>query len=240
VDAAILPVPDASLMLNPGNRSTTSDEQGRFGFEGLDPGTYFVSASKAGFTPVQSSAEVVAGDEEPPATMIRLLRLPGSDPFVVALQWEGFMQCSFTVAIAFGTGCLIGGFTNDNSRRFDPVDSEPAFLQSELDWETTQALGTNLCMRHYASDGIGGEIVADDVCGPRPLVQMSNGTRMNETSVGSGQGIERVVWVDDFLVDTTLGLAFNQQFRVYTHLFYNFEPDEGWLFIRDGAHPLPP
>ncbi len=93
--------------------------------------------------------------------------------------------------------------------------------------------------RHYASEDIGGTNLGD-VCGPTPLLQSFNATVLNETAVGSGQGLERVVWVDDFLVDTTLGLAVNQQFTVYTHLFYNFAPDAGWLFIRDGPHPLPP
>ena len=69
--------------------------------------------------------------------MVQLTRLPGTEPYVVAMQWDGFLQCSFTVAIAFGTGCLVGDFTDDDSRRFDPIEATPEWLQSELVWEPT-------------------------------------------------------------------------------------------------------
>ncbi len=71
-------------------------------------------------------------------------------------------------------------------------------------------------------------------------MQAYNLTHLEETEVGLTQGIERVVWVDDFAVDRTAGLALEQRFTVYTHLFYNFVPDGHWTFIADGAHPLPP
>lgn len=240
IDGSVVPVAGASVALTPGDATVLSDAEGRFGFADLAAGTYFLTASKAGHTTVQASVDVVAGEAAPAATLLRLQRLPGTEPYVVAMQWDGFMQCSFTVAIAFGTGCLVGGFTDDNSRRFDEIDDQPTFLQSELDWDTTQALGTNLCMRHYASEGIGGEVLMDDVCGPAPLMQVAGADVLNGTAVGSGMGLERVVWVDDFAVDTTLGLALNQQFTVYTHLFHNFAPPEGWTFLADGSPPVPP
>jgi len=46
------------------------------------------------------------------------------------------------------------------------------------------------------------------------------------------------------LFDACLGLggvgaAIDQSYEVFTTNFYNFEPVEGWLFIEDGAHPVP-
>lgn len=38
---------------------------------------------------------------------------------------------------------------------------------------------------------------------------------------------------------TGLGLMLDQEFTVYTNVFYGFTPGDGWLFIEDGAHPAP-
>lgn len=238
VDDSIRPIAGVAITLGSGTLATTTDEEGRFGFSDVEPGLHFVKASKPGYGETQSSVEVVADEAEPKAVLIALTRVPGTDPLVVLMEWNGFMQCSFTIAIAFGTGCLLGDFTDDDSRRFDAIDSTPTALQSELVWKPTQALGTNLCMRHYASEDIGGPVLMGDVCGPSPLVQQASGERLGETEVGAGNGIERVVWVDDFAVDTTAGVAVNQAFDVYTALFYNIVPDPEWRFVDDGPYPV--
>src|SRR6185369_15981537 len=113
--------------------------------------------------------------------------------------------------------------TGDDSRRFDAIDQTSAFLQNELRWDPTQALGTNLCTRTYASKDIGGDLLGPDTCGPSPLVQRYNGTILQSTGVGAGKGIARVVYVASYVDQANAaGLALNQDFTVYTHLFYNF------------------
>lgn len=241
VDTSLRPLEGANVTLaaSAGPRNALTDGEGRFGFSDVEPGLTTVQASKAGYTTVQTTVEVVAGVTEPKAIAIGLERLPGSDPYVVPLLWHGYLQCSWTLGGAFATGCLIGDFTDDFSRAYDPIDKTPAFLQSELVWSSTQTLGTNLCMRHYASEDIGGEILMDDVCGPSPLMQQANGTRLDETKVGAGLGIERAVWVAGYGHELAPGFAFNQQVDVYTHLFYNLEPDPAWRFATDGPYPIP-
>lgn len=221
-----------------GGTQVTTDTQGRFGFSDVEPGTHFLTASRSGYATVQSSTEVVAGVLEPRSITLLLTRLPGTEPRVVALAWHGFMQCSWTVGGAFATGCLIADFTDDNSRQFDPIDGEPSFLQSETLWVPTQALGTSFCMRQYASEDIGGDILAGDVCGESPLVQQVGAERLNETGVGTTQGLERLVWVSGYGAPQGPGLALNQQFDMYTHLFYNVVPDPQWRFWRDGDYAL--
>ena len=36
-----------------------------------------------------------------------------------------------------------------------------------------------------------------------------------------------------------VGLVVEQDFDVYVHVFYNFLPDEGWVFVENGPHPVP-
>ena len=239
VDLGLRPIAGVNVTLA-GRSSALTDGDGRFGFSEVEPGLATLAAGKAGYTSVQTTVEVVAGIAEPKATTIALERLPGSEPYVVGLAWQGFLHCSWTAGGAFATGCLVGGYTDDNSRRFDAVEGVPAFLQSELVWQSTQALGTNLCMRHYASEEIGGEVLVDDACGPSPQLQQVDGARLDETGVGRERGLERLVWVAGYGDELAPGLAYSQQVDVYTHLFYNLVPDPAWRFVTDGAYPLPP
>lgn len=239
VDQAIRPLAGAAVVVVDSNATVTTDTQGRFGFSDLAPGLHFLTAAKPGYGKVQTSIDVVAGVADPAPVTIQLARLPGTEPYVSQLVWDGFMECSWTAGGAFATGCLIGDYTDDNSRQFSSVDGVPRFLQAELLWEPTQTLGTSLCMRHYASEDIGGEVLVDDVCGGNPLLHQVDAARLNETKVGAGKGIESVVWVDGYGDHLGPGLALNQRFTVYTHLFYNFDPDPAWRFATDGPYPVP-
>src|SRR5688572_10978579 len=62
VNEAIVPLGGVNITaVSTGAEVTTqTNDEGLFGLEGLAPGTYFVSASKTGYTTVQTSAEVVA------------------------------------------------------------------------------------------------------------------------------------------------------------------------------------
>lgn len=240
VDPTITPIVGAEIVLGKDGATATTDAEGRFGFSDVEPGLQILQVSKPGYGPVQSSVEVIADQLEPPLVTLVLERLPGTEPFVVTMLWDGFLHCSLTVGGVFATGCLIGDYTDDASRFSSPVDSLPTFLQSELVWEATQTLGTNLCMREYArASATDFEMLMDDVCGPSPLLQVAAVERLNETGVGAESGLERVVWVAGYGDAAAPGLALSQRFSVYTHLFYNFAPDAAWRFSVDGA-PVPP
>jgi hypothetical protein len=95
VDERIRPVAGASVKLTGGlERTTTSDDQGRFVFSGLTPGTYFLTVTSPAHKEVQSSADVVAGLEEPPLVRVQLERLFQQDPYSVQVTREGFFECS--------------------------------------------------------------------------------------------------------------------------------------------------
>lgn len=92
-------------------------------------------------------------------------------------------------------------------------------------------------MRHYASSGVGGDILGD-ACGPSPQIFAIEEGKVEEVGIGNTRGIERVVWVDSLTPDApTAGLALDQPFVVYTNLFYNQQPRPGWTFLADGPHP---
>jgi len=239
LDAAVAPVADATVVIVGQDRTTVTDQDGRFGFSQVPPGTYFVAASKLRYYSTQTSVDVLAGVADPPVTKVLLERVPGSEPLVVPMQWDGFMTCSWFIGTLFATGCLVADYVEDGSRDFQMIHGTPSWLQSELDWEHTQPAGENLCMRHYASSGIGGDTLGD-VCGPTPLTFQVDGDQAEQTGLGNTRGLERVVWVDFWLAPNTVGVAIDQDFTVYTHHFHNFVPDPDWRFLDDGAYAVPP
>src|SRR5690349_15961209 len=60
VDEAIRPVANVSIVAtgSGATRMATSNADGAFGFDGLSPGVYIVKASKPGFFPAQTNADV--------------------------------------------------------------------------------------------------------------------------------------------------------------------------------------
>ncbi|MGB1586808.1 MAG: carboxypeptidase-like regulatory domain-containing protein [Thermoplasmatota archaeon] len=231
VDGAIIPLADVRVWS--GDVETRTDSQGRFILPGFE-GTHLVQADHEGYRAVEIQA--TAG---PTIHQLQLLPEANTDPFVETMQWNGLLACSWTIGLAFYTGCGVGEYIDDHSRRFDMIGARPHFLQSELDWDATQIAGENLCMRHYASSGVGGDILGD-ACGPTPQVFALDAERIEEVGIGNTRGIERVVWADSWTAEApTVGIALDQPFEVYTNLFYHFQPRPGWTFLADGPHPVP-
>lgn len=236
-DGAIIPLQGVTVT-EAGGAEATTDDQGRWVLTGFDASTYVLTFSKPGYAQVQAAAEVVeTGDA--PILKVQMAILPGTEPFVEVMQWNGHIECSWFLANVFYTGCGIGDVVGDQSRRFDMINARPHFVQSELDWTPTQVAGSNLCMRHYASSGIGGDILGD-VCGANPLTFHINETKVEEVGIGNTRGIERVVWVASLTQEAPVaGVAIDQPFVIYTHLFFNFQPDDGWTFLANGPPTVP-
>ncbi|HUR24835.1 MAG TPA: carboxypeptidase-like regulatory domain-containing protein [Candidatus Thermoplasmatota archaeon] len=96
VDERIVPIKGATVKATGAGleKSAETDEEGRFVFAGLEPGTYFLAATSPLHKASQTSAEVVAGVEEPPLTRILLDRLFAQEPFVDQQKFDGFIQCN--------------------------------------------------------------------------------------------------------------------------------------------------
>ncbi len=102
VDQAVVPVPGALVTLS-GGKNTTSDEAGQFNFTGLEPGDYFLSVGKPGFTGVQVSTTVVAGVAAPPIVKILLERLTTAQPYLDHFKLEGFYECAQAMSFVTDT-----------------------------------------------------------------------------------------------------------------------------------------
>lgn len=281
IDEAIRPIADVVVAVvgqkNGGAMTTAAD--GAFGFDGLEPGTYFITASKFGYGSVQSSGEVVAGVAEPALIKVLMVPDPNSGPRIQAEHLEGFIQCSVRPMI-LGLQCGVTGEDEVNARY--EMSAIPDWIQSEMIWKSTQAAGDELslairCLSNSERCPAGQLTIARSE-GKSPQIATINRTHAELWALGAPDGDPLDIslfafgrsdldFYDEETVDdaqepvtgkpcldwsgvifpagtcvrmTGPGVIINQKVDVYTHMFYGFTPDEGWYFIADGAHALPP
>lgn len=249
-------------------RTVVTGEDGFAGFEGLRPGAYLVEATKRPlFVAAQQTVDVVAGVDDPPAVKLQLVQRTGDLPFYQEYQLDAFLECSggpgnwcfianYYPCLAMQTAgqpCL-GNVTNDNSFFHIPLEPGryPDRLQGEMVWESTQAAFTYMNWRFDVDDPATVDI--DDVeeaTGPSPLLIVypradmeTYGLTFNSTlaveafHAGSSPVCDNDPSGDTLCVYT--GAAFSQRFTYYIHVFYGYEPPEGWRFSDGAGVPQPP
>ncbi len=259
VTQAIVPI-EGALVVLAGGKNQTSDADGAFVFNGLEPGDYFLTVSKVGYLTVQASAVVVAGKADPAVTKVTLL-LDASAfrPFVQEYVFDGFIQCSFTlVAVAFAACSAANIFVPITDDRFGvtyDMTQRPTWLQTEMVWQSTQAAGSEMSLQYsWGCDTNGGFLCDHGVGGVSPLLLIANATAIDEINGGDYNGTG--LFVRSFnrgLRESDpdipgygsapgggLGMTLNQRFTYYSHFFYGYEPTAGWRFSSGEGVPQPP
>lgn len=112
VDERIVPIQGATVRASGlgFEDSTQTDEEGRFVFSNLQPGTYFLQAEGPLHKAAQTSTEVVAGVAEPPLVRLLLERLFDQEPFVEQIKTDGFIQCN-QAGVYYGSAPCVTDFT---------------------------------------------------------------------------------------------------------------------------------
>ena len=262
VDEAIRPVGNVVVTLKgTEERTTTSTDEGSFGFDGLEPGTYFLDAAKPGYSSAQSSAEVVAGVAEPPIVKIQLTIDAATLPYSVLHKWDGFLECGLSVIALCGAA---DGFTNDNFASVMVIDGVPLFIQSEVIWTTTTAASDELWLWHSSGSKPDGAFNGTRNAyawrqGPSPLVMTSNATEIEESEFGTNNDLYLRMFTGSISGTRNpadpegcypgdpgpdvycggVGYSIQQSFTVYTTAFFGYLPPEGWLFHVDGESKPP-
>jgi len=182
VDAAIVPIAGVTVTVQETGDSLVTNANGAFGFDDLDPGTYFVQAEKPGFGSVQQSVSVVAGDDEPPVLKMLMDPDPTSAPFVEYSQFNGFLVCSFTVVAASAAACGVstpalgpvptvdvGDIVGNQFITYVEYGRAPSWAQAEMVWDAGQELSKDLSLS-FTDPGESGQNTIDQARGPSPLV----------------------------------------------------------------------
>jgi hypothetical protein len=261
VDEAIRPVGNATVALTPGDRVTVSNAEGRFGFEGLAPGTYFMSVARERYQPVQASTDVVAGVAEPPIVRVLMIALPGTAPYVEALSFNGFLTLGVAVfATSIGTTVFgpLSDALSDTSIWAVNFTEEPEWVQGELVWTHNQPAGGQLIWE--MTRGCTNTHAGYRETTTSPALAYWNTTTIRElNSTNVDEDLDYDLLEDGLcyrffggphplcrepegsLPVRTFGcgVTVQQKADAYAHHFYNFVPVEGWRFTKDGPPIVP-
>ena len=108
VDDRITPIKGARVEVLGAGKNMTTTEDGTFAFSGLAAGDYVVKASHDLYSIAQATATVVAGDAEPKAVKIQLIRSVFANPYLETLAFDGFIVCSANAVLP-----LLGGLLSE-------------------------------------------------------------------------------------------------------------------------------
>lgn len=229
VSEAIVPLAGASVGLEPGGLAATTDAEGVFRFSGLEPGSYTLAVSLAGF--VAQTVAVAAGQG---LVQVILATDTSATAYVEAYVHDGFMDYSANVAGA--------RTSNNNAPNYTFDGRVPDAIQVEIVWESTQAFGSRMDLTLIANDGGTLLPVAGRADGPSPLMVHLDQATIQEFGFGPDVLLDVAVFVggEELAPGAGAGLALQQPFRLFTHMFYGYAPPDGWRFSTEGTVPLPP
>ncbi|HUR62348.1 MAG TPA: carboxypeptidase-like regulatory domain-containing protein [Candidatus Thermoplasmatota archaeon] len=252
VDQAITPVAGAKVALATGTAATTTDKEGLFAFSGLKPGDHFFTVSKPGYTTVQASATVTAGDASPPIVKVGIEYLVGRQPFFQPYKLNGFYDCMFGTFIWVDSCDFLVRTAWDqyNGSTGGPPPAVPRHLQQ---YENTQLIQvgddvTTIVLEGFWKDATvtSMQIVIDST----PIDPVGDNSekeylytdgasptfgRLDNKTVPHGL----LVATRGFLpFDLQPAVATNFQFTAITTLFYNWTPPKEWTFETQDQYPL--
>jgi hypothetical protein len=264
VDDRIVPVAGAEVALRASDatHTRTTDGEGRFGFDDLQPGTYFLAVTSPQHQAVQTTVDVEAGVDDPAIVKILMTRLFSQEPFTVQLKFEGFVACGYSIAIT--APCI-----TDYTQVLPPCGGGcvPPLRTAQGD------------ARDYTTSVDAGwqQIVIEMVFEPSSTASsdrmgfvVSHNNRTGAThSFGEGSGESPVRWQadvgvqapgaasqepvlippegwHDLLVFANIrapssgagAVTINQDFTIYQHTFYHGLIPEGWSFVAGDEPPF--
>lgn len=266
VDTAVVPIPDVTITVSGTELSTTTNAEGAFGFSGLEPGTYFMEASRLGYISTQTNVEVVAGEDAPPVVRIAMVEDPDNVPYAEGLVWEGYMACGLSALALCGLPFLDDAVGEDFTHTHELERGNVTYLQSEMIWRTTQTVSENMQLWQEATGEDVGRCTFAAQNAPSPNVintthgdYNTHGTPECFNSLGDTRNLYLRVFsgsIDGTFPPTEngcypgvpgvigglcmgVGFTIEQSFTVFSHVFYGFKPFEDWQFSVDGA-PIAP
>lgn len=253
VDEAIRPIPGVLVVLGveAGAKNFTTTDAGNFAFSSLEPGTYFLTATRFGYTSAQANVEVVAGVAEPPIVKMQLVTDPEQVAYYSVQSFSGYIMCTSSVVAMCGApnvvsnvlicpvfGVCLGNVTDDRFGFDLFYEPNATYIQSELVWQSTQPLSTALSMQMETIQGCDDEYYENTVDGNSPIINFATQEEIDEAQIGGACSIFHSIFSGD-TAGTPLGFTVQQRYEVFSHSFYGFLPLAGWTFGGNG-NPEPP
>ena len=253
VDDAIRPVADATVAVAlpaGGSVEDVTDAEGRFAFGDLEPGTYFVQVAHLLYAPAQTTADVVAGEEEPPLVRVLLQRLFSQEAFSEAIKFEGFIQCGYVLVVLsslclndYTTIVIAGGVapwlreTLDRRGYVAAIGGGWQTIVYEMVWEPSTGTSSNMFMltsfyNRTASDSYGSE------GGTSPVLMREEAGDQGDDGIPLEGMPDMYTYGAIDAAAAGVGFGFNQRFTIFQHTFYHGSPPEDWSFVAGDEAPF--
>lgn len=257
-DDAIRPVQNVLVSIATLGRNATTGQNGEFGFAGLEPGTYFLQASKQGYTTIQTSTEVVAGVDDPEILKIGLVAIPSEQPYVETHALAGYLSFGAAIGVT-SIGTTIWGPIADTLGDRSIWDMTftvlPMWIQGELVWEQTQPAGGEFIWE-MTEAGSNSPVGYRETTSSPALAYWNTTTiaEHNETVLDPERGVayrffggpHPLLKPGDACANPVInpcyfgyGLTVQQKADAFVHNFFNFAPEEGWRFTEHGDPKVP-
>lgn len=238
VDQAIRPVANVTVTLD-GKANVTSNGKGAFGFDGLQPGSHFLTTQRQDYTSVRQSVQVTAGAGEPEPVRIQIVAIPRAIPSIDVYHIQMFVGAAASLPVVGPYNAGATDALGQGSWSFlTDMEGNGTVAQFEFDWhagsdlaQSAQAHATTYVVTPKERQPL------DDktAIGPSPVVVRLNATVAGQTATKMAA---------DFRAapsgSVPVGAMANQAVDCFVHVFHNLVPDPSWQFGRDGAYPLPP
>ncbi len=254
VDDRITPIAGAFVEVVGAGKNMTTGPDGLFVFSGLEPGSYTVKATHVLYAGAQSTADVVAGESEPRAVKIQLLRTVFASPYIDVLSYEGFVVCSVNLVVVLSeecgegvgvpcevpvVGCTRQGGQGNNNVQFDfTVGAGARSIVVEKVWEPTseagKALYSPISTEWSCLPSCGGNQLAS-MDGESPLYALIDNATIDSNEIVPDQ---TVISVFTWASPSYTGAITNQQYKDFVTVFYHVPAPEGWSFVQGSPNPF--
>ncbi|MEA3137487.1 MAG: Carboxypeptidase regulatory-like domain [Thermoplasmata archaeon] len=271
VDEAIRPMEGVAVAVTRPDIAaldTVTDADGRFGFDALVPGSYVVTASKAGYFAETVVTAVRSGEADPPVVQVQLTRDAETVPYVVAVAFDGFIECGVRGGTGGVSACQVvqgrTNMTNDRSILRMGVAPGPDWMQGELLFDANQPLADTMGFYFH-------QLEADPArthdmgayplnLGASPVLLSVDGDGVGSCATCIEEPLNTTLW-DQLWVFVSagdlsaarppeacsptgspcvagVGVILEQRFQTFVHVFYRATPPTGWRFSSDGSPPV--
>jgi hypothetical protein len=264
VDQAITPIAKVAVALATptGNKTATTDAQGRFSFGELQPGTYFLSFKHLLYKPVQSSIEVKAG-VDPPITRVQMEALFSAKPYHEQFKFKGIIACGYQGPIItapcltdYSTVACNGGCVPQAHDALTHAQGDNRAFGSSVgpNWQTV------IVEMVFQSNGQGtsdqmGELISyqnrtaadwfGNAEGTSPiLLRLETGVKTDsqqgepDTIKAEGQNDLLILGSVKSASGQEAGVGINQEFQIFQTNFYNAKPPADWSFANGDDFPF--
>ncbi len=205
---------------------TTTDTQGRFTFNGVEPGRYRVHVTALCCVSATKDLDVVAGTVSEAYFQLELL--VNVVPYVESNEWKGFISCSLATPVILVALCFVD--PNDTfSSSFEVAEGLQSYVVG-MTWQGQSLTGKQLAL---LVEGQGYTYAR--MCGEPPIFANVNDDTIENKDAKFAAITEegRTIGYRVFACDTA-GLIYQQPFAVYWDEYYNQRAPEGANPIPDG------